>query len=93
MTKPDEMNGASDTAFTFSFAIIGMRDDQFVSVTETFNSDGNQNNGRAASSAHGGGAHVAMADGSVHFVTKGVDLQLYRAACTRSGGEIDTIEF
>ena len=49
--------------------------------------------GRAASSAHGGGAHVGMADGSVHFVTKGVDGGLYKATCTRAGKETETLEF
>ena len=49
--------------------------------------------GRAASSSHGGGAHVAMTDGSVHFVTKGVDLGLYQATCTRAGRETETLEF
>ena len=52
-----------------------------------------QNYGRAASSSHGGGAHVAMVDGSVHFVTKGVNLNLYQATCTRAGRETKTLEF
>ena len=34
-----------------------------------------------------------MADGSVQWVTKGVDLTLYRNTCTRAGGETETIEF
>lgn len=49
--------------------------------------------GLAASSAHGGGAHFGMADGSVQWVTKGVDLNLYRATITRDGEETETIEF
>ena len=49
--------------------------------------------GRTASSHHGGGAHVAMVDGSVHYVTKGVNLNLYKATCTRSGLETETLEF
>lgn len=49
--------------------------------------------GMSASSAHGGGAHVAMTDGSVQFVTRGVDLNLYQATCTRGGGETQTLEF
>ena len=49
--------------------------------------------GMAASSAHGGGAHVAMVDGSVHFVTKGVNLSLYQATCTRAGRETKILEF
>lgn len=49
--------------------------------------------GRAASSAHGGGAHVAMTDGSVQWVTKGVDLNLYQATCTRAGKEAETLQF
>jgi prepilin-type processing-associated H-X9-DG protein len=39
------------------------------------------------SSAHEGGAHFAMADGSVRFVTENVDLAVYRAAATIAGAE------
>ena len=42
----------------------------------------------AARSRHPGGVHVAMCDGSVHFVTDGVDLQSWRAASTIQGGEV-----
>lgn len=53
----------------------------------------NHDDGLAASSAHGGGAHVGMTDGSVQWVTKGVDGTLYRNTCSRAGGETETIEF
>lgn len=49
--------------------------------------------GLAASSSHGGGSHVAMTDGSIQWVTKGVDLTLYKATCTRAGKETETVEF
>ncbi len=39
-------------------------------------------------SAHTSGANFAMADGSVHFLTDGVDYQLYNALGTRSGREV-----
>jgi prepilin-type N-terminal cleavage/methylation domain-containing protein len=38
-------------------------------------------------SEHPGGAHFAIADASVHFVSEGVDYFLYRALSTRNGGE------
>nr|AYC79636.1 hypothetical protein [uncultured bacterium] len=41
----------------------------------------------AARSQHSGGVDVAMADGSVRFVTNNVDLTVWRAAGTRSNGE------
>ena len=40
-----------------------------------------------ASSYHSGGANVCMADGSVRFVTDGVDMDAWMAAGSRNGGE------
>jgi prepilin-type N-terminal cleavage/methylation domain-containing protein/prepilin-type processing-associated H-X9-DG protein len=42
----------------------------------------------AARSRHSGGVNIAMADGSVRFVTDGVDTTAWRAAGTRAGGEV-----
>ncbi len=47
---------------------------------------------RGFKSLHPGGAHFVMADGSVHFVTEGIDHNVYRGLSTRHGGEIVTIE-
>jgi prepilin-type processing-associated H-X9-DG protein len=38
-------------------------------------------------SRHQGGAHFAMADGSVHFVSEKIEHPLYRALSTKAGGE------
>lgn len=38
-------------------------------------------------SNHPGGAQVALADGSVHFLAQTIDLQLLRSLVTRAGGE------
>jgi prepilin-type N-terminal cleavage/methylation domain-containing protein/prepilin-type processing-associated H-X9-DG protein len=42
-------------------------------------------------SEHTGGGNFAMADGSVQFVRDSVDLTVYRAASTRSGGEVSSL--
>jgi prepilin-type N-terminal cleavage/methylation domain-containing protein/prepilin-type processing-associated H-X9-DG protein len=44
----------------------------------------------AASSYHGGGANVCMADGSVRFVSETINYQIWRNVGTRSGGEANT---
>lgn len=48
--------------------------------------------GRSFRSLHPGGAQFVYADGSVHFVTEGVDHQTYRAFATRNGGETATLD-
>jgi prepilin-type N-terminal cleavage/methylation domain-containing protein/prepilin-type processing-associated H-X9-DG protein len=45
----------------------------------------------AAASYHAGGVNVCMSDGSVRFVADGVDFDTWRAAGTRSGGEVLTL--
>ncbi len=39
-------------------------------------------------SRHSGGLNFALADGSVHFIPNSIDLTLYRALATVSGGEV-----
>jgi prepilin-type processing-associated H-X9-DG protein len=46
---------------------------------------------RGFKSMHPGGAHFVMADGSVHFITDGIDHNLYRGLSTRNGGETGNI--
>ena len=43
--------------------------------------------GVTPSSNHGGGVNVAMADGSVQFVSDSIDRQAWWAMGTRDGGE------
>jgi prepilin-type processing-associated H-X9-DG protein len=42
-------------------------------------------------SAHTGGVQFAMCDGSVQFISSGIDINGYRALATRAGGEVATI--
>lgn len=42
----------------------------------------------SASSRHPGGVNVGLMDGSVRFVSNGVNLSTWRALSTRSGGEV-----
>ncbi len=42
----------------------------------------------AARSAHTGGAHMLLADGSVRFASENIDTFLWRSIGTRNGGEI-----
>lgn len=39
-------------------------------------------------SFHAGGAHVAFCDGSVHFVSDFVDMNVFKASATIAGGEV-----
>jgi prepilin-type processing-associated H-X9-DG protein len=59
--------------------------------TEAGNLDGvsrvNQTNFYGIFSLHPGGAHVAMADGSVHFLGEGVEPLVISALATRDNGE------
>jgi prepilin-type processing-associated H-X9-DG protein len=44
--------------------------------------------GNCVHSHHAGGANVLMADGSVRFVSSGMDPQMLRASLTKAGGEV-----
>jgi prepilin-type N-terminal cleavage/methylation domain-containing protein/prepilin-type processing-associated H-X9-DG protein len=46
----------------------------------------------AFGSYHGAGANFALADGSVRFLSKSIDLETYRALSTRAGAEAASIE-
>lgn len=45
----------------------------------------------AFGSLHPGGADFALTDGSVRFISQGIDLTAYRALSTRAGGEVPSI--
>jgi prepilin-type N-terminal cleavage/methylation domain-containing protein/prepilin-type processing-associated H-X9-DG protein len=49
-------------------------------------------NARSFRSLHPGGAHFAMADASVQFVTEGIEHVTYRGLCTRNGAEVVSLE-
>lgn len=43
---------------------------------------------KAARSRHPGGVNVALCDGSVHFITDGIDINVWHALGSRNGGEV-----
>ena len=43
-------------------------------------------------SEHPGGAQFLLADGSVHFVSENVDLNILYATASRNGREVETIQ-
>lgn len=45
------------------------------------------------SSNHVGGCHWLFGDGAVHFVSENIDINVYKAAASRNGGEVNNIEF
>jgi prepilin-type N-terminal cleavage/methylation domain-containing protein/prepilin-type processing-associated H-X9-DG protein len=47
---------------------------------------------RGFKSLHPGGAHFAMADGSVQFITESIDHTTYRGLSTRNGGESANVQ-
>jgi prepilin-type N-terminal cleavage/methylation domain-containing protein/prepilin-type processing-associated H-X9-DG protein len=47
---------------------------------------------RGFKSLHPSGAQFVMADGSVHFISEGVDHSTYRGLATRNGGEVAGLE-
>jgi prepilin-type processing-associated H-X9-DG protein len=42
---------------------------------------------RASRSAHSGGVNIVLADGSVHFLSEGIDAGLWKNISTRNGSE------
>lgn len=46
----------------------------------------------SASSRHVGGVHAMMGDGAVRFVSENIDINVWRAVGTRSGGEAVSLE-
>ncbi|MGL4513547.1 MAG: DUF1559 domain-containing protein [Lacipirellulaceae bacterium] len=47
---------------------------------------------RGFKSLHPGGINFAMCDGSVQFIQEGIERRAYRAAATRAGGEVFSIQ-
>jgi prepilin-type processing-associated H-X9-DG protein len=48
----------------------------------------NCTNDREVYSFHTGGANAVFADGSVHFLTAGMDIRTFARLVTRAGGEV-----
>ena len=43
-------------------------------------------------SEHPGGANFLLCDGSVRFITNGIDFRTYQSAATRDGGEVVNLD-
>ena len=52
-----------------------------------FNAPGDWPNVYSFRSRHTGGANFALADGSVRFISQTIDINVYHAAASWSGGE------
>jgi prepilin-type processing-associated H-X9-DG protein len=52
-----------------------------------YNGSNNFNDVSFGSQHGGGGANFVLADGSVRFVRQAIDINMYRAAASRDGGE------
>lgn len=49
-------------------------------------------NDASLGSTHAGGSQFARADGSIHFISNSIDMNVYRAAASRNGGEVINVE-
>jgi prepilin-type processing-associated H-X9-DG protein len=56
-----------------------------------FNNPGDWPNVYSFRSRHSGGANFALADGTVAFVSQTIDINVYRALASHSGGEVASI--
>jgi prepilin-type N-terminal cleavage/methylation domain-containing protein/prepilin-type processing-associated H-X9-DG protein len=71
------------------FLYVGWCDNQPIVNLPCISGDGGPNNHVGARSRHNGGVHVALADGSVRFVSNSVDLlSVWRPLATIAGGEV-----
>lgn len=62
-------------------------DYQFATGKKTAKKKGNQQAEVAGPTVHPGGAHALIGDGTVRFLASTIDPVLWRALCTRNGGE------
>ena len=84
--------GGDGSAWTRGCALYGPGIASSKSVKYGINTVSTQFNNNAFSSMHsGGGANFARADASVSFVSQDVDLQVYKATCSRNQAETEVI--
>ncbi|WP_439631873.1 DUF1559 domain-containing protein [Gemmata sp.] len=79
--------GAQHNAFRIMDAAYPVNSQDTATDTATSNGGAAKKMDRAFSSQHTGGGNFAFVDGSVRFITNGVNSDGYRAAGTRNGGE------
>jgi prepilin-type N-terminal cleavage/methylation domain-containing protein len=73
--------------------LVGMENDDPINANTRDAAGHFSNDGEYAGSYHTGGAHFALSDGSVRFVSQNINMTTYRALATRANGEVVNNDF
>ena len=97
--RPDVWKGRNNTRVqitinsawsqTNCMNLQGVKPDTFIAYGRCMV---NCTNNYSAYSFHNGGVNVTMGDGSVRFLRDSIDAETFAALCTRSGGEVVTLD-
>lgn len=73
--------------------LVGMETDDPINVNQRDAEGFFNNDGEYAGSFHTGGAHFALGDGSIRFISQNINLTTYRGMSTRNGSEVLSGDF